>query len=272
MRSKGLRVRFYGKKTVVYDQVRIIEDAITEEFDVVLAAVRRDQIESAADFIGRKQLGKVSVLMANYPCGIERIKLQYDSNSPVFAFPGAGGSILEDGTVHGAVLAAGQQKTTIGEADGRITSRVKDLILLFRKAGFPSEASENMDGWLKSHTAWIVPASAAVCAAGHYGKSLEMMPEVIGKMIDGIRENFYVLRKLGMMIEPGSLQFWEKLPRSTLIWLDRFVVKNPVFKETFIPHSLNAREEIRMLFQDLKELSGRAGCKTPVMDHLIKYV
>jgi 2-dehydropantoate 2-reductase len=72
----------------------------------------------------------------------------------LFGFPAAAGA--RDGTTvrYGLIR---QQKTMLGEPDGRATSRVRELRDLLRDAGFSATISSNPSGWLNAHTAFVIP-------------------------------------------------------------------------------------------------------------------
>ena len=78
-------------------------------------------------------------------------------------FPGAGGKL--DGHVVDHLL-IDQQPTTLGEPDGRATSRVEQIADVFKSAGFPTVISRRIDAALKAHAIFITGIESAIFLAG----------------------------------------------------------------------------------------------------------
>ena len=63
-------------------------------------------------------------------------------------------------------IAVRQVPTMLGEADGHVTPRLRDMAVLFKKAGFKVGLSLDMQAWLKIHAITDMGIIAAVMMAG----------------------------------------------------------------------------------------------------------
>jgi 2-dehydropantoate 2-reductase len=64
------------------------------------------------------------------------------------------------------ITSAREQPTTIGELDGSKSARIVAIASALRGAEFPVSVSKNMDAWLKTRVAEILPTVCALYQAG----------------------------------------------------------------------------------------------------------
>lgn len=137
-----------------------VVDGITAEdrYDLVLAPVRRDQLRGIVPVV-RKLSDTPAVLIFGNATGLCSELRASLGERVLFGFPAAGGTY--DGKVVRYVLIR-QQKTMLGEPDGRASSRMRSLGDVFAEAGFSTSISRNVAGWLNAHTAFVVPIAYAL--------------------------------------------------------------------------------------------------------------
>src|ERR1700735_1957683 len=80
----------------------------------------------------------------------------------------------------------------IGEPDGRSTPRLERIVRTFRTAGINAKAEPQMDAWLKTHAAFVVPLGQAVNAAGG-PRALADDPDAVRRMTRLVRQNLAAL-------------------------------------------------------------------------------
>ncbi len=136
------------------------------------------------------------MFMLNNPSGFNEWTQAIGRERLLVGFPGAGGR-REGGVIHYRILPGFMQPTTIGEPDGVVSDRIKALAPLFRKAGFATAISTNMDAWLRYHVAWVSPLMNAMYMAGGDARTLAAKPAVVRLMVRAVREGFAVLRTWG---------------------------------------------------------------------------
>ncbi len=76
----------------------------------------------------------------------------------------------------------------IGEPDGCATPRLERIVRAFRTAGIKAKAEPQMDAWLKTHAAFVVPLGQAVLAAGG-PRALADDPGAVRGMIRRMRQS-----------------------------------------------------------------------------------
>jgi len=84
----------------------------------------------------------------------------------LLGFGGASG-VREGHVVRYIAAEEGDQGlTVVGELDGRVTPRVERIARAFAGTGLPVTVCEDIDAWLKTHAALILPLAYGVYAAG----------------------------------------------------------------------------------------------------------
>ena len=150
-----------GQRTVL-PVPSVSEAGADERYDLVLVPVRAEQLSSTLPVLAAMSDGS-DVLFFGNTAGRQAELTAALGNRALFGFPAAGG--VRDGAVIRYVLIS-QQKTMLGERDGSTTPRVRDLHGVFSAAGFSTEVSVDIDGWLVAHTAFVVPLAFALYRVG----------------------------------------------------------------------------------------------------------
>jgi 2-dehydropantoate 2-reductase len=87
-----------------------------------------------------------------------------------------------------SVLPKWLQPTTIGEPDGRLTSRLQALAPLFKAAGFPTAISWDMLSWLTCHVAIVSPLANALFLANGRATPFADSRRTVRLAVEAIRE------------------------------------------------------------------------------------
>jgi 2-dehydropantoate 2-reductase len=111
----------------------------------------------------------------------------------------------------------------IGEPDGRATRRLERIVRAFRTAGINAKAEPQMDAWLKTHAAFVVPLGQAVLAAGG-PRALADDPDAVRAMIRLIRQN---LAALPTPPVPRGFVALQTLPEGLLTPMLRRFLRSP---------------------------------------------
>ena len=80
----------------------------------------------------------------------------------------------------------------IGEPDGRVTPRLERIVRALRADGINAKAEPQMDAWLPTDAAFVVPLGQAVLAAGR-PRALADDPDAVRSMIRLMRQNLGAL-------------------------------------------------------------------------------
>jgi 2-dehydropantoate 2-reductase len=258
LRTDGLVVQEYGRNCL-RARIRVIETLEPEaSYDYVLVLVRNDQVESVLPLLTANKATPSLVFMFNNLAGPQRLVDLLGHDRVVLGFPGAAGERAADGSVVATVLPALIQKTTVGELDGRSTSRIRALAAALNEAGFPTTISSQMDAWLKTHVALVSPiADAFYAASGDLKMLADSRPRVIA-MVCAIRQAFSALRVHGIPVTPAKLRGIELLPEWLLVGACQWALRSSYADLIVARHATVAREEMAVLSGQLHELVVRS--------------
>jgi 2-dehydropantoate 2-reductase len=162
----------------------------------------------------------------------------------------------------------------IGEVDGRITPRLHEVgRILTSMPGFDAELRSDMDAWLKTHVALLMPSLApAMRAAGCDNVRMAHTRDLIVLAIRAIREGFRVLRALGIPVTPiRVLVLFGWLPEPMLVWGFQKRLVDPRIRVTMFEHAEAAQDEIKHLADEFLSLKRLTSVPTPAMDRLSAY-
>ena len=89
----------------------------------------------------------------------------------LLGFPGAAAVPHED-AIRYVITSAREQPTTLGELDGSKSARIGAIASALEASGFPVSVSANIDAWLKTHVAKILPTVCTLFQAGGHPEQL----------------------------------------------------------------------------------------------------
>lgn len=237
-----------------------------DRYDLVLAAVRREQLHGIVPVLRKLSDGADVLVFGNATglCSELRASL---GERVLFGFPAAGGT--RDGRVVRYVLIR-QQKTMLGEPDGRLSSRVRNLRGVFTDAGFPTSTSRNVVGWLNAHTAFVVPTAYALYRFDTDAARLAADRSTLLQMIRATRQAFRALQAAGEADIPGNLKMlYLRMPEGFAAGYWRRVLAGPRGELWFAAHSRAAREEMALLAIELLAAVRRSKRPSPDLDALL---
>lgn len=240
----------------------------SDAYDYIIVLVRKNQINDALAIIGRNVNTPNILVMVNNPSGYQDWADAVGRGRLMLGFAGAGGT-MENGVVTYALAPGFFQPTTLAELSGRKTARLKEVVRMFKQAGFPVATSSNMDAWQKTHVAWVSPLAQAIYQAERAGISLSESQRILTLTVEAIRESFEVLEKLGIPITPPVLRFWQYLPKFVLVESLATWTKTDHFKTLILRHSLVARDEMSQIAGEFSALAQLAQKPTPALEQLI---
>jgi 2-dehydropantoate 2-reductase len=138
----------------------------------------------------------------------------------------------------------------IGEPDGRTTARVERIVRALRTAGIHAEAEPQMDAWLKTHAAFVVPFGQAVHAAGG-PIALADDPDAIRGMIRLMRQN---LAAMATRPVPRGFVALQTLPEGLLVAMLRRFLRSPTAAHSGLNSATPAAEaaELERLAEQMR--------------------
>jgi 2-dehydropantoate 2-reductase len=239
--ADGLRARDVLSGQCVQVPVSVVPAASAGQYDLVLVAVRADQLSAACaqltDLAGRPAV----VLFGNNPGGRSMAGGEV-AGEVRQGFPGIGG-VLRDGAAD--YVRIPQQPTALEAGrDPRLAALERALGL----AGFAVQRVTDMDGWLVYHAAFVACVAAALFRCGTDPGRLAADSATLRLMCAAITEAFAALRRSGVaglprnlamlhnpLLKPVAVQYWARAMRS------------PMGELCFAAHCRHAEPEMRAL-------------------------
>jgi 2-dehydropantoate 2-reductase len=237
-----------------------------ERCDLVLVPVRAEQLESTLPILFGMDDNSDVVFFGN-TAGYQAELAAAFGERALFGFPAAGGVL--DGSVIKYVLIR-QQKTMLGEPNGRTSPRLRKLQELFRGAGFPTDISSNICDWMFAHTAFVVPIGFALYRVGTDPGQVAADSDAVEQMVRATREAFRALRTSGNSEIPANLRIlYLLLPTALMVRYWRRVLVSPRGELWFGAHSRAAPEEMHSLAKELLTVLSHTGRPTPHAKNLL---
>ena len=271
IREHGIRLEEAATGERSTTRVRAVERLEPDDaYDVVLTTLPADAVSGVLPDLAAHR-GTPSVLFfGNNVAGPQALVGALGGERVLLGFPGAAG-VPVDTNIRYLVLSARQQPTTIGELDGSRSRRIEAIAEALRAAGFPTWVCPDMDAWLKTHAAEIVPTALALYAADTDIRRLARTPDVLLLMLRAIREGHAVLGAHGIPITPASHRVFRWVPGRLLLPIARRAVRSEGM-EIKIGHARAARHEMKRLTADLLALAKEASVETPALERLTRHL
>jgi ketopantoate reductase len=262
-----------NRETVAHPQIVERLDP-GDAYDLVLVVMRKNRALEILPILAANRRTPNVLFLMNNAAGPDALVQALGKERVLMGFPMAAG-FRRGHKVH--YLAGGgpgkPAKIPIGEADGSIRSRTRVVAaVLGTMEEVEAEMRTDVDAWLKTHVALLMPSLApAMRAAGRDNVRMAHTRDAIVLAIRAMREGFCVLLKLGHPIVPSGMWMFRWLPEPILVWGFQKRLPDPRMRTAMLEHADAAQDEIRHLAGEFDELIRKAGIPTPVIDGLKKY-
>lgn len=243
--ARGLHARDVTSSVETHAPARVVRSAGERHVDVVLVALRRDHLQSAAGALAEVTPDALVLFLGNNPAG--RSGLPSGSGARVaLGFPGVGGTISAGVATYYKIA---QQPTAIEATDEpRLAVLADDLTA----RGLPVQRVVDMDGWLAYHAVLVAAICAALYRCGTDAKRLAHDRATLKLMCLAITQGFQELRvdriegcprNLAVLhnrwLTPVAIRYWARVMRS------------PMGELAFAAHARHAKPEMRTLARDV---------------------
>lgn len=270
LRASGIVLEDTATGERTETRVDVVENlAPTDAFDLVVVALPKHRVAEVLPVLARNQRVSSFLFMCNNAEGPSKWIDALGEDRVLLGFPGA--AAVDDGAViRYLVTSKSEQATTVGEVDGKRSERIVRIRDAFQGAGFPSEICSNMDAWLKTHVARIIPTANALYMAGGDLSTLAQR-EILRLLVRAIGEGFAVLQSLGVPLTPSNHRVFTWLPESLLLVIMRRMVASEQFAIK-TGHALEARAEMGLLADEFRTLAMQTDVPTPAIDALSAHI
>jgi 2-dehydropantoate 2-reductase len=215
------------------------------------------------------------LFMGNNALGFDEYLDHLPGGKVLFGFPGAGGSRKEQ-IVHyidSEKPGGKRMPIRIGEMDGEVKDRTRQIKLLFESSGIPVDVVKDMDGWLKYHAALVCPIACVLYKHDCDNYALAKNEESTRLFIRACREGGDVLRKLGYTKrQPFKFNLFYWMPEFITTKIFKGIFNTKYAEIGFAMHAKAALDEMKELTKEFKILIDKSCVKTPNIDILRSYI
>lgn len=211
--------------------------------DICLVTVRREQIEAVLPDLSQATAIPRIVFLVNHANGSDHLLTLLGRSRMVLAFPGIAGA-RKDGLIQ--YLDIPQQHTVVEEG-------AKDVLSLFREAGFPVSIVRDMDAWLQRHAVFITAIAGALYENECDAIRLAQNPEMVRRFIIGVREGWTAQDRKRIGSAPFALRVimcWVPLRLSARYWSQ--LLASSCGESYFAQHARHAPAEMASLADDVR--------------------
>jgi 2-dehydropantoate 2-reductase len=181
-------------------------------WDLVLVTVLASQVDAVLPELSACAAQRVMFMFNTFE-SLRRLRHAVRKSRFAFGFPAILASI-EDGKLRSKIMTRGQLTTVTDETWARI----------FTEAGILTVVHADMESWLRTHAALVVPVMAVTVAA-HARQAGVSWREAM-RSARAMDEGFRLVRRLGHTVTPRRVGALSRLPTpllATLLWaLSRF--------------------------------------------------
>ena len=252
--ARGKRLEFLKKNGLLYKKkqnIRRAEATILGElsdndaYDFILLTVRENQLyEALAELKNNKS--NTIVTMVNSLDSYKKWEDIVGKGRILPAFPGAGGSINNDGILDAALTPRMIQPTTFAEISGNKSEKTKQFSKILRHAHIPYQKVVDMHMWQLCHLAMVVPIADAYYEADcseRAGRDWKIMKKTAKRL----KRNFNFLRKQSGRLSPGKMNIFCFLPLSILAIMLAITFESSFGDKFMYQHARKAPDEMREL-------------------------
>ena len=166
IRQRGIELEdgISGKRTTT--SLQIVERLDPDDaYDVVLVILPKHRIAEVLPVLAANDRTPSVMFFGNNAAGPGAMTDAIGRGRVLLGFPGAA-AVSRGGAIRYVITSAREQPTTIGELDGSKSARIVAIASALQAAGFPVSVCTNMDAWLKTHVAEILPTVCALFGGG----------------------------------------------------------------------------------------------------------
>jgi 2-dehydropantoate 2-reductase len=239
--ARGLAARDVLGGSRTQTAVRVVTGAGADRYDLVLVAVRSDQLARACAQLAALDGSPAVLFFGNNPGGRSALAAGMDGLARL-GFPGVGG-VLRDGIADYVRI---RQQPTALEAGPE--PRLAELEQVLRRRGFAVQRVADMDGWLAYHAAFVACVAAALYRCGTDAARLAGDRESLTLMCAAVTEAFAALRQAGVTGLPRNLAVLHSPPLKAIAvryWAR--TMRSPAGELCFAAHARHAPAEMLAL-------------------------
>ncbi len=239
-----------------------------DAYELVLVLMRSSQVADILPALAANRHTPNVLFLGNNIHGADAMTQALGRERVLLGFAGAGG-VREGAVVR--FMYSDENNTYLGELDGGLTPRLEWIEEVFEITRFPIHVVPDIQAWLKTHVAFVMPLAYGIYMCGGDNYRLAHTRDALVLVVRAIREGFNALRAVGIPITPRVFGGMMRLPEPLLVaFMGRFL--NTQHAEIGLAgHANAARDEMQHLGRGLLDLMRSSGVATPSYDSLYMY-
>lgn len=239
-----------------------------ESYDLIVVLMGKHYLPGVLPALAANQACPHVLFMGNNAAGPDELAAAVGKERLLLGFFGAAGKIDDDIAYYATQIGKTSARMILGDPYDGITLQMEAIAKELEASGFPVERTENINAYLKTHVAAILPVGCAYYLAGRSLDQLAATPDAQVVMLRGMREAMAVLRKLNIPIIPAQSNLIMRLPEPLMMAVMHKRLTAPGVRLGAI-HVDGMHNELLCLAEEFAELKRHAGIATPNLDRLM---
>lgn len=266
IRSNGLRLVEYASGESRNANVSLVESfGADDRYDLALIMMQRQQAIESLPTLARNRVVPTFLFIGNCAAGVGMYAKALGENRVLLGF------VLSGGYIEEGVVRYGERDGVIPTIVGGSALALGEVAEVLKGAFGSVEIDSDIEGWLTTHAATIVPLACALYSSGGDASRLSRTRDGIVLGIRAVRELFEAERRLGIKMKPKMVRTMIGLPEPILAFLMSRSLRNP--EVAFgLRHALVARREMLVLAGELRELVSRARVSAPYFEIITGWI
>ena len=274
IRDYGILSRTFETDAYYTARPKVIDTLTPEDtYDLILVILRRNIHDQVIPILAENKSAGTILFLGNNLGGAEDILAQIPSEKVMLGFGGTTGEKRGDIIYHFLDEKTSQVGTIeFGELDGSVSPRAIEIAEMFANAGFKTHISPNIDAWLKTHAAIILPIAFAIywCNGNNY--RLANTRDGLILLYRSVKESLRVLKKNKIPIRPKKFAAFIMAPEPIALPFLKKALDSEFARIGMAEHANNAEDEMFFLVREFKQLMDASGLNTPHLDHLFSII
>jgi 2-dehydropantoate 2-reductase len=274
LREYGIVIHDVQTDEQTVTRVDVVEQLAPDDaYDVILVIMRKNHALKILPVLAANQPTPNVLFLMNNAAGPGELIRALGKERVLTGFPSSAG--YREGLIIHCLAGTPERPMSvpIGEVDGRITHRTREIARALERApGYRVEIRTDMDAWLKYHVALLMPSlGPAMYATGLDKKRMARTRDAVVLALRAMREGFRVLRVLGYRMAPARLRMFALLPEPLLVAYLQRVLAHPLTEVALVKHGTAARDEVKHLADEFIALARTTSVPIPTIEGLYPY-
>jgi ketopantoate reductase len=261
---KCLDQRQGRKKTIqtVYRPDIVTTLETKNNYDYIIVSVNSQQLKDILPFLKERRGVSTVVFLQNMRLGEdELIETYMPHSSYIIAYPFKAGGGRDSSGIDAVIFGNALSNTVLGEKDGEITPRLRQLESILRKADMNPKMITNIIPYIRTHYIWAAASIGAYLKAGSYHKFTSYL--IIRESYLAMREGWKICERQGIdphAVAPTSYYY---LPLWLVVPFTQIIYKNEGMQRMFEGHMRHSPEEMETMYNDVLKLGTEMGIDMP---------